>query len=840
MFTQSFYLKFLKLFLPLFIIALPLANRDVFSIVFSRIFPSRLILILLIAVGGLAFLFYSKSLKEKKDQVFRWIKGDFLLKLLLLLFLIRLVSIKNSLNLKASFNLLLFYASVVSLYLILKFIYERENLYLKKLLNIHLVVVSGVALYGLLQLGLSFFGIRLPGVLVGSTFVRIPGTFYDANHLPAYLITAFPAVFMSLFYVKKDYQKLLVLILLSVFAFVLLFTFSRSGFLSFLVAFLILSFVFLKRRYWRKVLFVSAIFVFFSAVIFLTSQTQLSIFKRLSSVFNVEDKSTVAHGLLAYGSFELFKKSPIIGLGYGSFSEHFRESSIGREHAFFDTATQVRIPAHSIWLEVLVETGILGFLVYLWLILTILEKTYLALRRIRVKQSYLVHLALLASLIGILVSGLFYSYNLEFFWFFLFLVYFLSRNSLENSESELLDSRSSDEKDIPEPVAWKSLFYYLLIMAVGTCLIFYKLGVIPIRPGDEGLAAKIGWDMRRDWGYGVKNWWLPSFNNQVLPSPPLPFWLNALWTFLFDLASWVPRFFPALFGWLGLAVFYLYILRSEGNSFAFFSVFLLLSIPSFLTQIRYGGIYGYIFFFSCSLILLLKNLNQNRKFIIVPLIFLLSMAGITSYEGYTLLLFMSFIYFIYLFRREKNLYYLVLGSLLFISSIPVLFWLSFVGQTAPGGLVASFSLVKVLWILPIIFMPISVYLLSKLIYPNFKTIWMLVFILLIVPSFYFSLKTSDDHDLERLVEKRTELNRDGRVPLYLSSQPQSNLYYYSQVPLIYSTDDHLLEEFKTESYFFAIFDGESLRKFRQEKYGSFNSVNVSGRYVLIERPGKIN
>lgn len=818
---------------------MPLANRDIFSVVFSRIYPVRLIIILIISVGLFSLFFWFVREKEKKAsiiKIYRWIMGDFPLKLLLALLLVRVISIKSSLNISASVSLLLFYLSIIALYMVLKFVYDREPDFLTKLLRLHLITVSAVVLFGLLQLILSFFGIRLPGVLVGSTFVRIPATFYDANHLPPYLLTAFPAIFIYFFYAKKEYQKFFLGILLSFFALVLLFTFSRSGFLSFSAAFLILGLVFLKRCYWQKVLTVFSVFLFALVVIFLTSQTQLSIFKRLSSVFNIEDKSTVAHGLLAYGGLELLRESPIIGLGYGSFSEHFRRSAIGREHAIFDTAIEVRIPAHSIWLEVLVETGLLGFTIYLWFMFSVLEGGWLSLRRQKVKKNYLLHLALLSSMVGILISGLFYSYNLEFFWFFIFMVYFQSRRQLEfNSGGIQLVSEPDAEK-----VPWKFLLFLGVIALVGVSLVLYGLNLVPILPGDEGITAVAGRDMRAQWGYGIDLWWVPKYDGQILSSPPLPIWINAFWTFLFDFGTWVPRFLPALLAVLGLLSFFILSLSISGLEFSFLAMLFVLASPGFLNNVRFGRPYGFIFLFSSLTIFLVRGVVKERKYFLIPLMFLLSALSLVSYEGYFLLIFAVLGFFVY-FGLIKNKKWLLPVPFLSLSCVPMISWWIILNRLAHFGPTdyVNFLDAKTVLVLYFLFLPILAFAVSKIFYFRFRFITSLILLIIILFSFYKSVTISGNVETITLINMRMALNRDGRVPLYTLSTTSSGASYYSQVPLIEVSLDELRQRFASDRQFFAIVDGNTLRNLRENEGFGFTSLTVSGGLVLIERPGKI-
>jgi putative inorganic carbon (HCO3(-)) transporter len=822
------------------VITIPLQNRDIFSVVFSRIYPVRLVIILIILFGALSLISWLLREKDKRSsivRVYRWVSEDMVLKVLLILFLVRTVSIKNSLNLSASISLLLFYLSMVALYVVLRFVCEKEPSFLKTLFKLYLVTVSLVALFGLLQLVLSFFGMRLPGVLVGSTFVRIPSTFYDANHLPPYLLTAFPAIFIFLFYVKKEHEKLLLGVLLSVFALVLLFTFSRSGFLSFSVAMLILSFTFIKRHYWQKVLTVFSVFLFAMVIIFLTSQTQLSIFKRLSSVFNIEDKSTVAHGLLAYGGIELLKQSPIIGLGYGSFSEYFRKSSVGQEHAVFDPATEVRIPVHSIWLEVIVETGLMGFTFYLWFMLSVLEKSWFHLREQKIKKNYLIQLALLSSMVGILVSGLFYSYNLEFFWFFIFILHF---QSVKGSELGLY-GRQSDSDPEEEQVPWKFLMLIVLVVVVGSSLMIYGLNRVPILPGQEGIIAVAGRDMRAHWGYNANLWWAPAYAGKFLPLPPLPIWLNAFWTYLFDFGTWVPRFLPAVFSVMGILVFFILSLVVTATlEAAFFSVLLVLASPLFLSSARFGNNYGLVFLCSSLIILLVKGSVEGRRYLLIPLFVTLLLLSLITYEGYFLLgsVVLGF-YGCWGLLKDKK--WLLLVPALICTSAPVVTWWLVLHRLARFGLgdYVKFLGTDALLVYYFLFLPLLVLLVVRLFSYKYRFLASLVLLVVIIFSFYRSSMVPGNADEIKLISVRMGINRDGRTPLYILRTPSSDLLYYSPAPLIRVSINELRERFRSDRLFFAIADGDTLKSIKARDGFGFTSVAVSNNLVLIERPGRI-
>src|SRR4030042_5342638 len=202
----------LTFLLALFVLAFPLANQDLFAVYHSKLFPARIILLVLIAFSGLFLLLVGDRRKRAKRAIL-FLRTDRPAQVLLGLWLVRVVSLINTLNLGASLNLLAFYTAMVALYFLLRFWVSSDGGGLRKLYYLHVVVAVFVAFYALLQLLLTFRGIRLPGVLVGGNYVRVPGTFYDANHLPAYLVTVIPFLLGLSWIAKRKYQNLAAFVL---------------------------------------------------------------------------------------------------------------------------------------------------------------------------------------------------------------------------------------------------------------------------------------------------------------------------------------------------------------------------------------------------------------------------------------------------------------------------------------------------------------------------------------------------------------------------------------------------------------------------------------------------
>lgn len=605
--------KIINFCLVLFVLTIPLTNRDIFSFGPEFLIPVRSSFLLLITFTIIKV--YRNIRHNPVAEVKAYIteqKKDKIVVLLGLLWLVRVASIVNSLNLVASFSLLFFYTSMILLYLILKQVFSTNMSFALRLMKLYFLVVALSALYALSQVLLNmFFGITLPGLLVGGNYYRVPGPFYDANHLPPFLVTGIPSFVALGWYFDKDWKRVLMFTLATVCSYVLFLTFSRSGYLAFAVSIFISMVLLGYYRYWRKLLLPILLVVFLSVIVLVSDFTSHSILKRFYSVSNTAEKSTIAHALLLQGEIDLFLKNPMLGVGYGSFSEHFRASKYGIEHLKIDPTENIRLPAHSIWFEVLAETGLFGIVLYVLLMSHIVKNVMSAVTNAANKEWRVYFIAILASCVGALFGGVFYSYNLEFFWFFLFSSVLLTRyykdlklrvNSIELRESE--------------KVNWVEILIPSFLVLIGAIVIFYRLGVTTLIDFDEAIYASIAKRMAF-----TGNYLIPYFNdfNSAIPwleKPPLYMWLSAILVKLMGIDSFPVRFWSAFFGVGGVLICYLITRRWFSKFSAFCASLVLLTTFHYLRYSKMAMTDITLTFFMClSLYLVLIGNSKKRAFL---------------------------------------------------------------------------------------------------------------------------------------------------------------------------------------------------------------------------------
>ncbi|PIS20613.1 hypothetical protein COT52_02800 [candidate division WWE3 bacterium CG08_land_8_20_14_0_20_43_13] len=657
-----------KVLLIGFVATLPLINTDLFSIIHPKLFPARLILVVLLLLsflGGMRGYFLAWRKHQLPSLIkAHWakIKSDKVLWCLMFLWLWRALSLLNSLNISASLNLLAFYTAIVGLYILLLHLYQEQRSFLKILFFLHLGVVSLIGLYGLIQIATPFFGIKLPGVLIGGTFFRIPATFYDANHLPPYLLTAIPSLLVGSWILKSGWWRRILFVLTGLLSVVLMFTFSRSGLLGFSGACFFVALVCILKGYWRKTVFFASIVLVLGALVILSSRTQYSFTKRIASSLSGNEKSTVAHGLLLFGEWKLFLSSPILGVGYGSFSEHFRASTVGQYHATVDPALEMRIPAHSSWMEALAETGLPGFLALVCLVMLLLEGSYRQALSKGDKVLQLQAAALFAGGLGIMLGAIYYSYNLEFVWFYLFLVYFFNNN-------HILSNKILVKNDV-ESVPWKEILPFSVLVLWCGFWLFWRLGdsyLLSCAEGYYSLAAK---GVLRNAFVHLPRWWLPNWAGSAFSFfPPLFSWAQAFFMFFYYVTSYAARFWSAVFGLAGAVIVYFWFRYASGKwQYGVIGALFAFAAPGFISASRLatpmtGGVclillYGFFLYLS---------LNKNRLWMLtLPLVI-----GISSYYDWVVTLsLLLFSCLLLIFNKEKRDSFLMvifgLSGLLFL------------------------------------------------------------------------------------------------------------------------------------------------------------------------------
>jgi len=324
-----------------------------------------LLCIILIPVLFVHMLFHRKFVFPKKTTV-----------LFLIFLIITLISTVFSVNITNSFQYLLFLLSTFFAFLI-SYNYKKQ---LEKPLVI--LIFTSSALFTIYYLILSSHLLNLYIPQNGYQFVY--SGILSHNHLGDFLVL--PSILCIYYlYNRKHYSSAISYQLLSsVFCLLsipfLVFSYSRSAYLSITLTIVLLHANYLQKKHSWSSRTVSRIVILITVIItgfFIVATTRQAAQQPYPSMVNKYlvqkgglDKYKDLYGnRLEYISEALrsFQKRPIFGVGPDNFS------SVSRKYS--NIPTQVTSTAHSIFLEILVGQGILGLLPFIGLILLILIKS---------------------------------------------------------------------------------------------------------------------------------------------------------------------------------------------------------------------------------------------------------------------------------------------------------------------------------------------------------------------------------------------------------------------------------------------------------------------------------
>ncbi len=419
--------------LYLFIATIPLDNRVVFTLGVPRLLPVRVVLLAIVAVSFLKW----------RRKYWLWLKpnnlfDDGVLLVLVGLWIVRAISLINADHLGNSLSLFSFFTAIGALYFVLRAVYFAHGFdFIFKLFYLYLFVGFATGFVSVAQfIAYEFFDFVLPAVWPTEYQpVRIGGTFWDINHYAGFLVTVIPS-FIALAIAKVKIKKRWLYICASLFLLIILgMTLSRSGWAAFVVAVGTMLVLFLIRGLFKEFKILTGFVILLVAASVVGSlYFGLPIVDRLHSLRDIPNNDAIkAHAMILASGFEVFTMHPIIGGGYGGFNEDFRKTSLADDYFAKDPVQDAHIPAHSVWMEVLAETGVLGFTFYTLFIFMLLHTLFDAIWQSKDRLLVLLNTAAVGSILGLLVSGIFYSYNLEFFWFFLFNSLFLARETISEA-----------------------------------------------------------------------------------------------------------------------------------------------------------------------------------------------------------------------------------------------------------------------------------------------------------------------------------------------------------------------------------------------------------------------
>ncbi|MEM9215720.1 MAG: IctB family putative bicarbonate transporter [Cyanobacteria bacterium P01_F01_bin.150] len=275
-------------------------------------------------------------------------------------------------------------------------------------IGIYLHVALVVSAVGLRQ---WFFGVDalatwvdVDSSLAGTT--RVYSYLGNPNLLAGYLI---PATLLSLgavFAWKRWAAKALAVTMLVVNAACLVLTFSRGGWLGFGAGgfvFIMLLIYWLRirqSRFWRVWTMPMVLGGIVAGLAFAIA-VEPALQERFLSIFAGHEDSSNSFRIYVWRAvIEMIQARPILGIGPGN-------DAFNLVYPFYQEPGYTALSAYSIFLEVLVETGIVGFICFVWLVVVTIIQGWLSLQQLRQDwdRSGFWLMAAIAIIAGMVVHG---------------------------------------------------------------------------------------------------------------------------------------------------------------------------------------------------------------------------------------------------------------------------------------------------------------------------------------------------------------------------------------------------------------------------------------------------
>lgn len=325
--------------------------------------------------------------------------------LVIMFFTILIYSTGTSYFIKNSVSVLVIHSLFIALYFVItRTINTKHRLYLLVLFLI--ISAALVSLYGVYQYytGAVSSAAWIDKDMFGDIQTRVGSTFNNPNILGEYLIMIIPLVFAMLWYKKKPFYKLIFMGMLAIMGVCMILTFSRGAWLGLLLA--VVAFFVVKDKRLLALLLIG--------LLMLPFVLPESIINRFTSIGNLQDTSSSYRMSILLGSLRMAQDYWISGIGLGSqaFEAIYPKYSLAAAYAHH---------SHNIYLQVLLEMGVAGALIFSLIIIVFIRAMLAHQGRSKDKFLAAIMIAACAGMAGYLLQGvvenIWYNYRvLLTFW----------------------------------------------------------------------------------------------------------------------------------------------------------------------------------------------------------------------------------------------------------------------------------------------------------------------------------------------------------------------------------------------------------------------------------------
>lgn len=295
----------------------------------------------------------------------------------------------------------------------------RERAQVRTAVKIYVVVAVIIAIYTLYQpVAVNFNlplqaitnsintnGIGYGGVPYASTdvaAVRPRATFQEPGNLGQYLLTALAILLLYNPFTSRK-AKLFHYLSISILTWGIIVTIARGTYISLALIVLYLLLSRLRRESIKSIGVMLCSILLFAVIIFPVLGTRktedVSFTLMLLGRFSMADDSSRERVQALPALISVWSKHPVLGVGLGAYG------SWGSAEMGLGTI----LSACGVWWSVLVETGILGLIAYIWFIAAVLLPLHYGVMRCRDPELRRIGAGLMVSVVGALVQYLFFA-----------------------------------------------------------------------------------------------------------------------------------------------------------------------------------------------------------------------------------------------------------------------------------------------------------------------------------------------------------------------------------------------------------------------------------------------
>jgi len=235
--------------------------------------------------------------------------------------------------------------------------------------------------------------------------LRLYSTFDNANVYGTYLLLAIPLAAACMVYAKNIFLKLCALGITGMLVLNLLATYSRGCYVA--LAFGAVVFVLII----NKQLIVLVIPAMLASLLVLPA----SVVNRLLGILNMADTSTIFRVNIWRGSLRMLGDFWPVGVGQG-------EYAFNRVYHFYSLGATFTPHSHNLFIQIFLETGIVGILVFIGVLACFFRAQANFLRRVQEFRLRVMSAAMIAAVTGFLMQGIF---DHAFYNFRVMLTFFL-------------------------------------------------------------------------------------------------------------------------------------------------------------------------------------------------------------------------------------------------------------------------------------------------------------------------------------------------------------------------------------------------------------------------------